>query len=60
LGEDEIKVLPQIRGYGTFLLLNHLVSLRDRDELGWQWDRLAAPLLDLAEDQAAALPVRTR
>jgi hypothetical protein len=50
-------VLPEVRRHVAFEFLDLSVSGEDGDELGRQGNRLAAAFLNLAEDQAASLPL---
>jgi hypothetical protein len=50
-------VVPEVGCYLAFEILDFALSLEDGHELGWQSDRLAAPFLDLPEDQTATLAV---
>jgi hypothetical protein len=58
LAEDDAEVLPHVGGGQAFALLLRAVRAELSDQRPGHWHRLAVPLLDLAEHQAATASLR--
>jgi hypothetical protein len=58
LAEHEVVILPEVRRQEHLLVLGVAMILEQCHQFGGQPDRLAPPLLDLAEDQPSARAAR--